>query len=134
MEDTKTVAVALIQNERGEYLLVKLANYYKECEEFKNAWCPPAGHVKKNESVEETLIRELKEELKLDIKPIKLVTEWEQDLPGEKAVWWECKIIGGELKKDKEIEDYNFFSKEETKRIELWPATKKFFEKFIWEK
>lgn len=133
MKDTKIVAVALIKNNEGKYLLLKLADYYKDFDKFHNAWCPPAGHIKENETVEESLIREVKEELSLDIKPIKLISECEQDIPGERAVWWECLPLGEIINKSSEIAEYGWFSKQETKNMELWPATKKFFEKFIWK-
>ena len=34
--------------------------------------------------------------------------------------------------KEVAVLDYDFFSKEEVKKLKLWPATRKFFEKFIW--
>lgn len=132
MKDTKKVVVALIQNEKGEFLLIKPSNY-KDFGKYQNAWYPPTGHLKENESQEHGLIRELKEELNLDIEPIKLVTEWEQNTPGEIAYWWKCKIISGEIKNNYEISDYKYFPKEEIRNIKIWPATKKFFEKYIWK-
>ena len=132
MKDTKIVAVALIKNGEEKYLLVRLSNYYKECEKYHNSWCPVAGHIKKDETVERCLIREAKEELSLDIRPVKLISEWEQDIPGEKAVWWECLPLGEIIKRNDEIAEVGWFSKEEIKNMKLWPATRKFFEKFIW--
>ena len=131
MKDTKKVAVCLIQNEKGEYLFIRPTNY-KNFDEFQEAWYPPTGHIKEGETVERALKRELKEELNLDIEPIKLLSEWPQDIPGESAYWWKCKIIGGEIKKSFEILDYKYFSPDEVKKIKLWPATIKFFKKFIW--
>jgi 8-oxo-dGTP diphosphatase len=131
MTDTKLVAVALIKDSGGKYLFIKPSDY-KDFGEHQDAWYPPTGHVKENESIEQCLVRELKEELNLDIKPIRLVSEWEQDVPGEKAFWWECQIIGGEITKSHEIKEYKHFSPEEIKNLKLWPATKKFFENFIW--
>lgn len=131
MEDTKKVTVALIQDDQERYLFIK-RSLYKYLGKYQDAWYPPTGHLKGNEIQEEALVRELKEELNLDIKPIKLLTEWEQDIPGEKAYWWKCTIIGGEIKPNFEISDYKYFSKEEVKNIKIWPATKIFFERFIW--
>ncbi len=131
MRDTKNVAVALIQNSEGKYLFIRPSDY-KDFGEHQEAWYPPTGHLKEGESVEQALVREVKEELSLDIKPIKLISEWGQDMPGEKAFWWECEVVGGEIIKSHEIEEYGYFSKEEVKNLKLWPATRKFFEKFIW--
>jgi len=133
MKDTKNVAVCLIQNDKEEYLFIRPTNY-KNFGEYQDAWYPPTGHIKEGETVEQTLIRELKEELNLNIEPVKLFSEWEQDVPGEWAYWWKCKIIGGEIKKSSEILDYKYFSPEEVKKLKLYPATIKFFTKFIWNK
>ena len=130
MTDTNVAVVALIKNTFGKYLFIKPTDY-KDFGEYQNAWYPPTGHVKKNESMENALIRELKEELNLNIKPEKLLTKWEQDIKGEIAFWWECKVIGGKIKKCHEIKDYGYFSKEEVRNLKLWPATMKYFEKHI---
>jgi ADP-ribose pyrophosphatase YjhB (NUDIX family) len=132
MKDTKKVAVALIQNEKGEYLLIRPTDY-KNFSEYQDAWYPPTGHIKESETVGHALIRELKEELNLDIVPVELFSEWEQDVPGEWAYWWSCKIIRGEIKKSSEILDYKYFPADEIKDLKLWPAERKFFEKFIWK-
>jgi 8-oxo-dGTP diphosphatase len=131
-KDSKTVAVCLVKDDKGRYLFIKPSNY-KDFGEFQDAWYPPTGHVKNGESVEECLVRELKEELNLDIKPVKLLSEWEQDIKGETAYWWDCKIIGGEIKPNYEISEYKWFTAEEIKRLKVWPATEKFFKKFIWK-
>ena len=129
--DTKKVVVCLIRDSKGRFLMIRPSDY-KNFGEYQNAWYPPTGHIKKGETVQEALTRELKEELNIKIKPIRLLSEWEQDVPGEKAYWWECKILGGKIKKGKEIAEYKYFSAEELKNIKLWPAEIRFFEKFIW--
>lgn len=40
-------------------------------------WCPPCGRVEFNESLEDALIREIKEETSLDIQKFKFVSYWE---------------------------------------------------------
>lgn len=132
MKDTKKVAVALIQNEKGEYLFIQQKT--KDWGKFTDAWYPPAGHVKNNETIEEGLIRELKEELNLDIKPIEFISTQNQDVNNEVADWWKCKIMGGKIIfNDGTIANYGYFNKEQVKNLKLWPATRKFFEKFIWK-
>jgi NADH pyrophosphatase NudC (nudix superfamily) len=132
-KDIKTVAIALIKNDEGKYLLVNLANYYPSYEEHRDEWCPLAGHVEPGENPGETLTREAKEEFGIEIEPIRQIAEWEQDIPGETAVWWEAKISAGPLRPNqKEIAKYGWFSAEEARQIQLWPATRKFFEKYIW--
>ncbi len=133
MKDTNKVAVCLIQNDKGEYLFIRRTKY-KDLGEFQNAWYPPTGHIRENETTEQALVREIKEELNLDIKPIELLSEWEQDIPGETAYWWKCGVVGGKIKKNYEIQNYRYFSAEELKNLKLWPATIKFFNKFVWNK
>ena len=132
MKDTKNVVVALIKNDKDEYLFIRPSDY-EDFGEFQNAWYPPTGHVKEGENLEAAIRRELKEELNLDIRLVKLISEWEQDIPGEKAFWWECEIIGGDIVKSEEIAEYRYFSTDEIKNLKLWPATIKFFKKFIWK-
>jgi 8-oxo-dGTP diphosphatase len=133
MEDTIIVAVCLIKNSKGEYLLIRPSDY-KNFGEFQDAWYPPTGHIKEGETVETALKREAKEELNIDIEPVKLISEWEQDIPEETAFWWECKIINGDIKRSFEIAEFGWFSSDKIKNLKLWPAERKFFEKFIWNK
>lgn len=131
MTDTNVAVVALIKDNSGKYLFIKPTDY-KDFGDYQDAWYPPTGHVKENESMEKALIRELKEELNLDIKPVRLLTEWEQDIKGETAFWWECKILKGRIKKSHEIKDFGYFSEKEVEKLKLWPATVKYFEKYVW--
>ena len=132
MEDTKKVAVCVVIDEIGRILLIRPSDI-KNFGEYQSAWYPPTGHVKEGESVEQALVREAYEELNINIKPIELISEWEQDVPGETAYWWKCKIVGGEMMNGEEIAEHRYFLPEETKKLKLWPAEKKFFEKYFWK-
>lgn len=132
MKDTKNVAVCLIKNDQGKYLFVKPSDY-KDFGEFQDAWYPPTGHIKEGESVEDCLRRELKEELNLDIEPVKEISRWTQDVKGETAFWWECRATSYDIKPNYEISEYGWFSPNEVGKIKTWPSTIRFFEKFIWK-
>lgn len=54
----------LIQNEKGEFLIQKRAATKKQA---PNKWGMTAGHVDAGESFEEAMIREIKEELGIDV-------------------------------------------------------------------
>lgn len=56
----------------------------------------PGGHVEKNETCEETVIRELKEEMNVDIEIVKYLGNLIIDNKDE--YYYYAKIIGGELK------------------------------------
>lgn len=128
--DKSVVAIALIKDKKGRYLLIQQKS--KDFGNLTNAWYPPAGHKEKNESVQSCLVRELKEELNLTIKPIKRICLWPQDIEGETGDWWECQIVNGKIEPNKnEIKSSNYFYPEEMKSLKLWPATRKFFEKYV---
>jgi ADP-ribose pyrophosphatase YjhB (NUDIX family) len=124
------VAVAIVRDSNNKYLLVSSAKDYGN---HHGEWYPPGGHLEQDESVLLCLRRELKEELNLNVKPIEKIATTAGDIPGQITYWWNCKIIDGEIKKDNSISDYGFFSEEEVRELPLWPATKKFFEKYIWK-
>ena len=60
----KEVAV-LIQNEKGEYLIQKRAETKKQ---GPNKWGLTAGHVDAGETYENAIVREIKEEIGIDVK------------------------------------------------------------------
>lgn len=130
MKDTNKVAIPVIQNDKGEYLLITRSEY----PEHKGEWGPVAGHVKENETLEEALIRETKEELGLDITPVKQIVSLPQDIKDDVGFWWLCKANGNNIVPNNEIEEYKYFAPGDIKNLKLWPATKKFFENFVWQK
>ncbi|HCQ31371.1 TPA: hypothetical protein DIU27_03250 [Candidatus Collierbacteria bacterium] len=133
MHDTKKVAVCVIFDDFGRILLQRPSDL-KNFGEYQMAWYPPTGHVKEGETIEQALVREAYEELNIIIKPVELISEWEQDVPGEIAYWWKCRIIGGEIMDGEEIGEHRYFTLDEAKKIKMWPAEKKFFQKFFWKK
>lgn len=59
-----------IQNEKGEYLIQKRSANKKQA---PNKWCLTAGHVKSGEEYKKAAIREVKEEIGIDIKENELI-------------------------------------------------------------
>lgn len=70
----KVVGSALIKNEEGKYLAVKLNK-----EIIGGVFVPPGGKLEQNETIRECIIREVKEELNIDIeiKKLEAITEEE---------------------------------------------------------
>jgi 8-oxo-dGTP diphosphatase len=62
----KTIAAIILENEKGEFLLALRDN--KPTIPFPNHWDLIGGHAEEGESPEEALVREVKEELDIDIK------------------------------------------------------------------
>lgn len=67
--------------------------------EFKNMWEFPGGKIEVGETQEEALIREIKEELELDIEISKYLTTVDYDYPNFHLTMhcFICNICGGEL-------------------------------------
>ena len=68
-------ASALIKNDEGKVLLV----YHKKLD----VWLYPGGHIEKNETPDETVIREVKEETGLDVE---IVSEIKTNISDEDAI------------------------------------------------
>jgi 8-oxo-dGTP diphosphatase len=62
----KKIAAIILENDNGEFLLALRDN--KSWIPFPNHWDLIGGHVEEGETPEEALIREVKEELDIDIK------------------------------------------------------------------
>lgn len=86
-----------IVNENNELLLQKRAVPAE-----KDHWCIPGGRVEMFETLEETVIREAKEETDLDVKIISIMGVCNHIIKEENAHWvaasYLCKIEKGEPK------------------------------------
>ena len=111
----------------GKYLLVTLN---KHLERFGGLYTPAGGHIEKGESREETLRRELKEEVGINSFDFKFLESTNGDIPNKILHWCYCKTNDSNLKINKrEIKNAGFFTKEEISRMKLWPAVFKIFKK-----
>ena len=84
---------------------------------FKGYWALPGGRAEPGEKVEQTIVREVKEETGLDVTVVRKVGEYhEQGVQAgvEYDYYPACflvKVVGGEMKKQQsEIEDIQLFS------------------------
>ena len=87
----EVTARAIIIEEKGLMVFYreKTVNGEKKC-----YYAIPGGHVEKGETCEETVIRELKEELNIDIEIVKELGY--MMINGVKEVYFLCKRINGE--------------------------------------
>ena len=128
-----TVVTALILNpSKDKFLIVKR----KKSESIHSSlWAFPGGIVEKNENILDALKREIMEELGLKLVSSKKIAETKGDVKEQITVWFDCKVANYDFKLNKkELSNGGFFSEKQMKNMKLWPATKEFFEKYVFNK
>ncbi len=94
-------AKAIIRNNEGKILILK-QSLEKEVD-GAGRYHPPGGIVEPGEKLRESLIREVYEETKLEIKIDKVISveEWQANIRGDNCyfvgVFFECSLSGGAL-------------------------------------
>jgi 8-oxo-dGTP pyrophosphatase MutT (NUDIX family) len=107
-----TGAAALIRDERSRVLLIKRRDF--------GVWGLPGGSQEIGESIDQTIVREVREEVGLVVEPARLlgvrtsprfdVTFPNGDEVQPYVVLFECRVLGGELKTDgDEVLDVGWF-------------------------
>lgn len=118
----KLVVSAVIKNKEEKLLAVHLNK-----EKPEGVWVMPGGKLEDGESARDCVIREAKEELGIDIKPIKLTAVGEVDY-GDGNIWvflyYLSEIISGEPAPQEENKTL------ETKYVDLKDIH--MFDKIIW--
>jgi mutator protein MutT len=86
-------------------------------------WEFPGGKIEPNETKEEAIVREIKEEMDIDIKVEKYIDEKIFNYPDKdiNLIALKCKKINGDIKV-LEHEDIKWVSKEELRKFEFAPA------------
>jgi len=112
MKFSGRTATAIIRFPTDEILLIKRATV-----PFKGYWALPGGKAELGETVEQTIVREVKEETGLNIAIISKVGEY-HELGVQGGVEYDyypacflVKTVGGEIKnQESEIEEIKLFS------------------------
>lgn len=129
------VVIGILSRKRGDDVEYYLVSSTKDFGEFSGAYYPPGGHIETGEDEKSALIREIKEELGIDVSPIHRIAEMHGDVKDQMTYWWACDMVGGIFVVDsQEIAHSGWFTREEMKSLFLWPATKKFFDEYIFVK
>lgn len=131
--DTDSVVVGILSRDRdgvAEYLLISSK---KDFGEYTGFYYPPGGHAKENEDIGSALIRELKEELCIDVEIGEELAETTSDVKKQTTHWYSCIANSFEIDiRDENIADARWMTKEEIlKSGTVWPATKKFFLEYV---
>lgn len=109
---TGKTATAIIPYPEGKILLVK-----RDTVPFKGYWALPGGRKEPSEKVEQTAIREVKEETGLDVDVVQVIGEYvEKGIKDEVEyeyypTCFVVKVVGGEVKRQvSEIQEIKLFS------------------------
>ena len=133
MKNKPIVASSALVEKNGKILLVK-----RRFQPHPGWWALPGGIVEYGETVEETAIREIKEETGVDIEIKKLLGVYDliirDEISGkiEKQYAIVCFICEckdeGKIKPNYEVLDAKWFNPEEAKKLQLVPTTRKALE------
>ena len=115
------VVAAVIQNEEGKILIAQ-RNLKKS---QGGLWKFPGGKIEPNETKEEAIIREIKEEMDIDIEAKKFIGQKVFNYPDKdiNLIAIECKQIKGDIKLN-EHEDIKWVNKNELRNFNFAPADK----------
>ena len=119
------VVCAVIRNEKNEIFCCKRG----PGRSLEGYWEFPGGKVEANETHEQTIIREIKEELKSEIQPIRYIGvsnhEYNDlDKPFSITMYaYECKLINGELELTEHTEK-KWVKEEDLTKLDFAPADK----------
>jgi len=127
----EVIAGAIVYNNEGDIFLAKS---YK----WQNTWVIPGGHVQYGEKLTTAMIREVKEETNMDVANVKLINV-NDNLDGD--VYYKkkhlvfinfyAKYIGGEIKLNEELQEYEWFKPAEALKLDLIPSMKILLQTYI---
>ncbi|MCK6483895.1 MAG: NUDIX domain-containing protein [Phycisphaerae bacterium] len=104
----------------GRFLMIRRAAHLA----VGGAWCFPGGHIHDDESDERALVREMREELGLEVAPGRLLTELIKRDGRLVLRCWSADIVGGSLSPAaEEVADVRWMSPDDMRRMPLTDAT-----------
>ena len=120
MKTIRVVAAVICDSIENKNKIFATARGYGE---FKGQWEFPGGKIEADETPQEALRREIKEELEAEIEVLDLIDTIEYDYPTfhlSMDCFW-CEVIAGELVL-KEAEAAKWLTKEELDSVQWLPA------------
>lgn len=126
-------ASAVVLNKEGKILLHKRRD--------NNSWSLIGGGMELGESIEQTIIREVKEETGFDVSVVKcigiytdpnhIIAYSDGEVRQQFSICFECHIKGGKKIVSSESKQVEFFSKEELENLDMHPAQRIRLEDFF---
>lgn len=89
-------AVVAVVVDRGRVLLIQRGPAVV----FPGYWAPLSGRIEPGESQPEAVVREVREEVGLRVRPLAKVWECDTDDGAYRLHWWTAQLLGGELALD----------------------------------
>ena len=78
-----------------------------------------SGRIEEGESQEETLVREVREEVGLEVQPVAKVWECRTDDQIYRLHWWTTRVVGGDVEPDGvEVEEVRWVTASEFEKLE----------------
>ncbi len=113
------VVAAVIQNDEGKILIAQ-RNLQKA---QGGLWEFPGGKIESNETKEEAIVREIKEEMDIEIKVIGYIAQKIYNYPNKdiNLIAMECKHVSGNIKLI-EHEDIKWVNKNDLTKFNFAPA------------
>jgi 8-oxo-dGTP diphosphatase len=109
-------SAALIENSDGKFLIGKRSVWPK------GMWVFPGGGVNFGETSEQAVVREVKEETGLDIKPVELIKVEEMIVPENEVhriiFFYKAKVVGGTEKPSTDISEIKWLTSKEIIKLE----------------
>lgn len=124
---------ALIRNDNGEYLLLRRS---KNSRTQPGKWDLPGGKVDPDETLEETVRREVREETGISVEPKAIAGEVTFELPAKKviAVVYETEARVPGVRLSHEHEAFNWFPAVQISEMDELPAYfRNFFKQYLRE-
>ena len=98
--------------------------------EVEGLWGPPHGCIDpEDKSEEEAVIRETKEGVGLDVKPLKKLATFKADVKTKTIAFWLVEVTDNLeiMMDDHKATEYGWFTVDEILKLTLFPATRQFF-------
>lgn len=107
-------ADAIIEKD-GKIVLIKRGK-----EPFFGQWALPGGHLEEDEALEDTVVREAKEETGLDVEPVAIhgvYSDPKRDPRGIVGISFVCELKGGKLKGGDDASEAKWFPLEKLPKL-----------------